>query len=149
MHSSLNPHFTRWFIFWLRWEFLWHSLERLCVRNRGLMLLITTIMFVPSKIAPKKRLVHEILHVAAHLTAALILVSLLELGIEICIQHKFLATSGQFPFHIMLFGFPHYEFIIDTNGFWYFWDVSRFISIYTRYFIFLLVCFWNILKSFL
>ncbi|VVB12002.1 unnamed protein product [Arabis nemorensis] len=58
------------------------------------MLLITAIMFVPSKISRKKRLVIGILHVAAHLTAALILMLLLELGIEICIQHSILATSG-------------------------------------------------------
>ncbi|XP_010433954.1 PREDICTED: uncharacterized protein LOC104718003 isoform X1 [Camelina sativa] len=59
-----------------------------------LMLLVTAIMFVPSKISRRRRLVIGILHVAAHLTAALILMLLLELGIEICIQHKLLATSG-------------------------------------------------------
>lgn len=58
------------------------------------MLLIVAIMFVPSKISRKKRLLIGVLHVAAHLTAALILMLLLELGIEICIQHKLLATSG-------------------------------------------------------
>jgi len=67
-----------------------------------LMLLITAIMFVPSKISRRKRLLIGILHVSAHLMAALILMLLLELGIEICIQHKLLANSGQFPFHRML-----------------------------------------------
>ncbi|AEE84691.2 Calcineurin-like metallo-phosphoesterase superfamily protein [Arabidopsis thaliana] len=59
-----------------------------------LMLLITAIMFVPSKISRRKRLLIGILHVSAHLMAALILMLLLELGIEICIQHKLLANSG-------------------------------------------------------
>lgn len=82
-----------------------------------LMLLITAIMFVPSKLSRKKRLLIGILHVAAHLMAALILMLLLELGIEICIQHKLLATSGQFSFqyNIMVFGFPHYNVIV-ANG---------------------------------
>jgi hypothetical protein len=37
-----------------------------------------------------------ILHVSAHLAAALILMLLLEIGIEICIRHDLLATSGVF-----------------------------------------------------
>ncbi|TQD69904.1 hypothetical protein C1H46_044564 [Malus baccata] len=35
-----------------------------------------------------------VLHVSAHLAAALILMLLLELGVEMCIQHKLLGTSG-------------------------------------------------------
>jgi hypothetical protein len=56
-----------------------------------LMLLITAITFVPSKVSLKKRVVIGVLHVAAHLMAALILMLMLELGIEICIQHNLLA----------------------------------------------------------
>jgi hypothetical protein len=59
-----------------------------------LMLLITAITFVPSKVSLKKRVVIGVLHVAAHLMAALILMLMLELGIEICIQHNLLANSG-------------------------------------------------------
>ena len=43
----------------------------MCVTFTGvLMLLITATIFVPSKISRKKRMVNEILHVAAYLTAA-------------------------------------------------------------------------------
>ncbi|CAH2078205.1 unnamed protein product [Thlaspi arvense] len=77
------------------WSAFVYVTEKSYVSFTGvLMLLVTAIMFVPSKISRKKRLVIGILHVAAHLTAALILMLLLELGIEICIQHKLLATSG-------------------------------------------------------
>ena len=61
---------------------------------------ITAIIFVPSKISRKKRVVIGVLHVSAHLMAALILMLMLELGIEICIQHNLLANSGQSPFTI-------------------------------------------------
>ncbi|KAL3840377.1 hypothetical protein ACJIZ3_024968 [Penstemon smallii] len=57
-------------------------------------LLVTAITFVPSKVSRKRRVIIGILHVSAHLAAALILMLLLELGIETCIRHKLLATSG-------------------------------------------------------
>ncbi|CAK9151521.1 unnamed protein product, partial [Ilex paraguariensis] len=60
----------------------------------ALLLLIAAIMFVPSKVSRKRRAIIGILHVAAHLSAALILMLLLELGVETCIRHKLLATSG-------------------------------------------------------
>ncbi|KAK4745689.1 hypothetical protein SAY87_012001 [Trapa incisa] len=60
----------------------------------ALLLLVVAIAFVPSKISRKKRVFIGILHVSAHLSAALILMLLLELGIETCIRHKLLATSG-------------------------------------------------------
>ncbi|PNY03968.1 hypothetical protein L195_g000379 [Trifolium pratense] len=50
--------------------------------------------FVPPKLSRKKRAMVGILHVSAHLAAALILMLLLEIGIEICIRHDLLATSG-------------------------------------------------------
>lgn len=60
----------------------------------ALLLLIAAIAFVPSKVSRKKRGFIGILHVLAHLSAALILMLLLELGVETCIRHKLLATSG-------------------------------------------------------
>ncbi|KAK6160731.1 hypothetical protein DH2020_004112 [Rehmannia glutinosa] len=42
----------------------------------------------------KRKVIIGVLHVLAHLSAALILMLLLELGIETCIRHKLLATSG-------------------------------------------------------
>ncbi|ONI33679.1 hypothetical protein PRUPE_1G440500 [Prunus persica] len=60
----------------------------------AVVLLIVAIIFVPSKVSRKKRLMIGVLHVSAHLAAALILMLLLELGVEMCIQHKLLGTSG-------------------------------------------------------
>ncbi|KAI9201700.1 hypothetical protein LWI28_027717 [Acer negundo] len=59
-----------------------------------LLLLIVAITFVPSKLSRKKRVIIGMLHVSAHLASALILMMLLELGVETCIRHKLLATSG-------------------------------------------------------
>ncbi|KAI3431250.1 Bet_v_1 domain-containing protein [Psidium guajava] len=60
----------------------------------ALLLLIVSITFVPSKISRKRRVMIGLLHFSAHLTAALILMLLMELGVETCIRHKLLATSG-------------------------------------------------------
>ncbi|XP_016468419.2 uncharacterized protein LOC107790962 [Nicotiana tabacum] len=60
----------------------------------AMLLLVIAITFVPSKVSWKKKVVIGILHVSAHLAAAVILMLLLELGIETCIRHKLLATSG-------------------------------------------------------
>ncbi|KAJ4899684.1 Calcineurin-like metallo-phosphoesterase superfamily protein [Raphanus sativus] len=77
------------------WSAFVHITEQSYVSFTGVvMLLVSAIMFVPSKISRKRRMLIGVLHVAAHLTAALILMLLLELGIETCIQHKLLATSG-------------------------------------------------------
>ncbi|XAR61855.1 hypothetical protein NMG60_11016389 [Bertholletia excelsa] len=59
-----------------------------------LLLLAAAFAFVPTKMSRKRRLTIGILHVLAHLTAALILMLMLELGVETCIRHKLLATSG-------------------------------------------------------
>ncbi|KAK6938720.1 Calcineurin-like phosphoesterase domain, ApaH type, partial [Dillenia turbinata] len=59
-----------------------------------MLLLIIAIAFVPSKVSRKRRIFIGVLHVSAHLTAALVLMVLLELGVEICIRHQLLATSG-------------------------------------------------------
>ncbi|XP_010529533.1 PREDICTED: uncharacterized protein LOC104806367 [Tarenaya hassleriana] len=77
------------------WSTFVYVIEQSYVSLAGvLMLLITAITFVPSKLSRKKRVVIGILHVSAHLISALILMLLLELGIEMCIQHNLLATSG-------------------------------------------------------
>lgn len=90
------------------WSAFAYVMEQSYVSFTGvLMLLITAITFVPSKVSLKKRVVIGVLHVAAHLMAALILMLMLELGIEICIQHNLLANSGQCPFHIPLVGFSY------------------------------------------
>ena len=60
-------------------------------------LLVTAVTFVPSKLSRKRKFTVGILHFSAHLSAALILMLLLELGIETCIRHKLLATSGECP----------------------------------------------------
>ncbi|VFQ89816.1 unnamed protein product [Cuscuta campestris] len=57
-------------------------------------LLVAIVCFVPSKVSRKKRVIIGILHVSAHLAAALILTILLELGVETCIRHNLLGTSG-------------------------------------------------------
>ncbi|XP_042508858.1 uncharacterized protein LOC122084572 [Macadamia integrifolia] len=59
-----------------------------------LLLLIVAFCFVPSKVSRKRRAIIGILHVSAHMAAALILMLLLELGVETCIRHRLLATSG-------------------------------------------------------
>ncbi|KAL5715226.1 hypothetical protein ACHQM5_017075 [Ranunculus cassubicifolius] len=58
------------------------------------LLLLAAFLFVPNKVSRKKRAFIGFLHVSAHLTAAVILMLLMELGIETCIRHKLLATSG-------------------------------------------------------
>uniref|UniRef100_A0A0E0LG49 Calcineurin-like phosphoesterase domain-containing protein n=1 Tax=Oryza punctata TaxID=4537 RepID=A0A0E0LG49_ORYPU len=60
----------------------------------SLTLLLASYSFVPSKLSRRKRAIIGGLHVLAHLTAALLLMLLLELGIEICIRNHLLATSG-------------------------------------------------------
>lgn len=74
-----------------------YMLEHSYVSSAGTMLLlIVAFTFVPSKVSRKKRAIIGILHVSAHLAAALILMLLLELGVDTCIRHKLLATSGDF-----------------------------------------------------
>lgn len=61
----------------------------------AMLLLVVAICFVPSRVSRKRKAIIGILHVSAHLAAALILMLLLELGVETCIRHNLLATSGQ------------------------------------------------------
>ncbi|XP_059637902.1 uncharacterized protein LOC132279866 [Cornus florida] len=77
------------------WDAFMYMLGHSYVSLAGaLSLFIAAFSFVPSKVSRKRRVVIGILHVSAHLAAALILMLLLELGVETCIRHKLLATSG-------------------------------------------------------
>ncbi|CAK7347583.1 unnamed protein product [Dovyalis caffra] len=84
-----------WSFFSTVWNVFMYLLGHSYVSMTGaILLLIMAIAFVPSKVSRKKRVIIGILHVSSHLAAALILMLLLELGIETCIRHKLLATSG-------------------------------------------------------
>ncbi|XP_008799898.2 uncharacterized protein LOC103714434 isoform X2 [Phoenix dactylifera] len=77
------------------WSAFIYMLEHSYVSSAGsLVLMMASYSFVPSKLSKKKRAIIGVLHVIAHTTAALILMLLLELGIEICIRNHLLATSG-------------------------------------------------------
>lgn len=60
-----------------------------------LILLMLSVLFVPVKVSRRKRVTIGLLHVAAHLTAAMILMLLLELGIETCVRHQLLGSTGK------------------------------------------------------
>lgn len=77
------------------WSALLYIFEHSYVSSVGsLTLLMASYSFVPSKLSRRRRAIIGGLHVLAHLTAALLLMLLLELGIEICIRNHLLATSG-------------------------------------------------------
>ncbi|KAG6391925.1 hypothetical protein SASPL_149689 [Salvia splendens] len=77
------------------WDAFIYMLGRSYVSSAGaFILLVIAITFVPSKVSRKRKAIIGILHVSAHLSAALILMLLMELGVETCIRHKLLATSG-------------------------------------------------------
>ncbi|CAM6089158.1 unnamed protein product [Calypogeia fissa] len=59
-----------------------------------LIFLMLSILFVPVKVSRRKRIIIGLCHVAAHLTAAMILMLLLELGIETCVRHQLLGNTG-------------------------------------------------------
>ncbi|KAK3442595.1 hypothetical protein EUGRSUZ_B02927 [Eucalyptus grandis] len=75
------------------WATLKYLLEQSYVSLAGaLLFLIALIAFAP-KVSRKKRVMMGLLHFSAHLTSVIMLVLLMELGLEACIRHKFLATS--------------------------------------------------------
>uniref|UniRef100_A0A0D9WUM2 Calcineurin-like phosphoesterase domain-containing protein n=1 Tax=Leersia perrieri TaxID=77586 RepID=A0A0D9WUM2_9ORYZ len=77
------------------WTALLYIFEHSYISSVGsLTLLLASYSFVPSKLSRRKRAIIGGMHVLAHLTAALLLMLLLELGIEICIRNHLLATSG-------------------------------------------------------
>jgi predicted N-formylglutamate amidohydrolase len=70
-------------------------LEHSYISSAGsLALLVVAISFVPAKLSRRRRVAIGLLHAFAHMTAALILMLLLEFGFEICIRNNLLATSG-------------------------------------------------------
>lgn len=59
-----------------------------------LLLTVASFFFLPTKLSRKSRAVIGVLHVSAHMFAALILMLLLELAIDICVRNRLLATAG-------------------------------------------------------
>lgn len=95
--------------FSMMWGAFLYILERSYVSLAGVLVLImASFFFVPTKLSRKKRAIIGVLHGVAHLTSALILMLLLELGIEICIRNHLLATSGLFLFFLAHF-LPSYN----------------------------------------
>ncbi|XP_071694090.1 uncharacterized protein [Rutidosis leptorrhynchoides] len=77
------------------WDAFLYMLGQSYVSLMGaILLLVSAIAFVPSKVSRKRKVVIGVLHFSAHLSAALILMLLMELGVQLCVQHKLLATSG-------------------------------------------------------
>jgi hypothetical protein len=71
--------------------------------------------FVPSKLTRKKRAIIGGLHVLAHLTAALLLMLLMELGIEVCIRNHLLATSGMLSHIVLLTTMLRLKFLLSVK----------------------------------
>jgi len=59
-----------------------------------LILAVFAISFVPIKVSRIKRIMIGLLHVTLHLLSAMTLMLLLEIGIETCVRHNHLGTSG-------------------------------------------------------
>ncbi|XP_039163083.1 uncharacterized protein LOC104433215 [Eucalyptus grandis] len=90
--DSVSGHL--WSFFVTVWAAFKYLLEQSHVSlAAALLFLIALVAFVPSKVSWKTRAMIGVLHVSAHLTAALMLMVLMELGVETCIKHKLLATS--------------------------------------------------------
>ncbi|KAJ6971764.1 hypothetical protein NC653_032334 [Populus alba x Populus x berolinensis] len=96
-----------WSFFGTVWNVFMHVLEHSYVSMTGaILLLILAIAFVPPKVSRKKRAVIGILHVSSHLAAALILMLLLELGIETCIRAITLYMNGTDMWRVNTFPDP-------------------------------------------
>ncbi|KAJ0640059.1 putative calcineurin-like phosphoesterase domain, ApaH type, metallo-dependent phosphatase [Helianthus annuus] len=77
------------------WDSFTYMFGQSYVSSAGaLLLLAAAISFVPSKVSKKKKVIIGAVHVSAHLASALVLILLMELGVETCIRHNLLATSG-------------------------------------------------------
>lgn len=63
----------------------------------ALILAVLSCSFVPVKVSRSKRIVIGLLHFGAHLTAAIALMLLLEIGLVTCVRHELLGTSGKVP----------------------------------------------------
>ncbi|KAF3779958.1 hypothetical protein EJ110_NYTH40416 [Nymphaea thermarum] len=81
--------------FSIMWQSFTDMLEHSYVSPMGILaLLITAFLFIPSKMSKKRRVLLGVLHVSVHVTAAVLLMLLLELGIETCVRHRLLGTAG-------------------------------------------------------
>ncbi|KAL0917207.1 hypothetical protein M5K25_012255 [Dendrobium thyrsiflorum] len=77
------------------WRAFIYMIEHSYVSSAGtLLLVLLSYSFIPTKLSWKRRAVIGILHISAHIAAAIILMMLLEMGIDICIRNHLLATSG-------------------------------------------------------
>lgn len=73
-------------------------LEHSYVSVTGLLVLVALfVLFVPVKVSRSKRVVIGLLHASTHLTAAMALMMMLEIGLETCVHHCLLGTSGIYP----------------------------------------------------
>jgi len=77
------------------WNAIFEIMEHSYVSLAGVLTLLTvSFFFVPTKLSRRRRALLGFLHAAAHITSAVLLMLLMELGIEICIRNHLLATSG-------------------------------------------------------
>lgn len=77
------------------WVAILHMLEYSYVSLGGtLVLFIIAYLFVPPKISRKRRAFLGFVHVSVHVTAAIFLMLLLEIAVEICVRHGLLGTAG-------------------------------------------------------
>jgi hypothetical protein len=77
------------------WNAIFEILEHSYVSLVGVViLLMVSFCFVPTKLSRRRRALLGFLHATAHITSAVLLMLLMELGIEICIRNHLLATSG-------------------------------------------------------
>ena len=63
----------------------------------ALILAVLSCLFVPVKVSRSKRIVIGLLHFGAHLTSAIAFMLLLEIGLQTCVRHELLGTSGKVP----------------------------------------------------
>ncbi|MFS7972651.1 hypothetical protein Hanom_Chr09g00847321 [Helianthus anomalus] len=88
------------------WDAFMYMVGESYVSSAGaLILLAAAILFVPSKVSKKKKVIIGVLHFSAHLVSALVLMLLMELVVQMCIRNDLLATSGKI-----------YSFIITLNN---------------------------------
>lgn len=99
------------------WNAIFEILEHSYVSLAGVLTLLTvSFFFVPTKLSRRRRALLGFLHAAAHITSAVLLMLLMELGIEICIRNHLLATSGLcfvFPSVCIIARLPCYVVILN------------------------------------
>ncbi|CAH9111228.1 unnamed protein product [Cuscuta epithymum] len=112
--NTFSGHVRSFFI--AVWDSFIYMLDCSYVSFGGAMLLlVAAVCFVPNIASRKRKLIIGILHVSAHLAAAIILMLLLELGVETCIRHNLLATSG---YHTLYkwYRYVEHEHFPDPSG---------------------------------